>query len=170
MFKSNSGAGLVSITTRYMNWYIIRNNASITLNCKYWYLWYLNTKQGTSLIVLVSYALDYLVNVLTATPIPKKISASPSTSNSGDSEGGNVAGGEAPSAEWAAPLNSTGSVCTMGNMVTDHTKFPHWHRYQNENIQGRTPNTIYICIQTHTALRHARCDAIFFKQIFSISC
>lgn len=60
--------------------------------------------------------------MLAVTSTPKKISTNSSTSESGVSEGGNLAGGEAAAlTEWAPQLKSTGSVCTIGSMAIAHT-------------------------------------------------
>lgn len=64
---------------------------------------------------------NYLGKALTATSTSKKISTSSSTSESGVSEGGNVAGGDAATlTEWTPQLKSTGSVCTIGSMAKTH--------------------------------------------------
>lgn len=56
---------------------------------------------------------------------PKKMSTNSSPSDSGDFEGGNVAGGEAAAlTEWAPQLKGIGSVCTIGSMAIGDTS-PH---------------------------------------------
>lgn len=64
---------------------------------------------------------NYPGKVLTATSTSKNMSTSSSTSDSGVSEGGNVAGGDAATLTECTPqLNSTGSVCTIGSMAKTH--------------------------------------------------
>lgn len=56
---------------------------------------------------------------------PKNMSTNSSTSDSGVTEGGNVAGGVAAAlTEWAPQLKGMGSVCTVGSMAIVHTS-PH---------------------------------------------